>query len=458
MTKWERGVVLGVSVALAAVTSALGQEAAPYALGDSAADLVYTPVTPCRVIDTRLAGGTLAGGTQRSFFVSGTAGFETQGGHVGGCAVPDGTTAVMLNFVAVNAAGAGDLRAWPYGQPVPVASILNYALVPGLNIANGVVVPLCDTTVSACPFHLTVQADVSTTHIIADVLGFMRAVAPQAVTTSLLADGAVSAAKLGNNSVDSLKIVDGSVGAADVNEAEVQLRVGSACAAGSSIRSIAANGTVVCQPDTNSGGTVTSITAGSGLQGGTITGSGTISVDFAGSGSANTAARSDHAHAVTRTKSISAMACIGLGAPAGEASQCSGGFMLRTDGDQLSPCVLNARTTRDTYVCELDLPSGAQITNITAYGYDSVSNGYMEALVWRFLNNSFGASLFSNFGGTWQSSGVAFAGGDVNFPIFNAATPHTVQAGYRYVIGLGLKAPTGGNMWAYGFQVTYIGP
>jgi hypothetical protein len=43
-------------------------------------------------------------------------------------------------------------------------------------------------------------------------------------------------------------------------------------------------------------GTVTSVTAGSGLTGGTITGAGTISVDFGGGGAAATVARSDHDH------------------------------------------------------------------------------------------------------------------------------------------------------------------
>ena len=34
----------------------------PYNLGDTQADLVYTPVTPCRIIDTRRAGGPIGGG------------------------------------------------------------------------------------------------------------------------------------------------------------------------------------------------------------------------------------------------------------------------------------------------------------------------------------------------------------------------------------------------------------
>ena len=60
--------------------------------------------------------------------------------------------------------------------------------------------------------------------------------------------------------------------------AYLQRRVSGSCIVGASIRAIAADGTVVCQADTNSGGTVTSITAGAGLFGGTITSSGTINL------------------------------------------------------------------------------------------------------------------------------------------------------------------------------------
>src|SRR5262245_18527540 len=48
--------------------------------------------------------------------------------------------------------------------------------------------------------------------------------------------------------------------------------------------------------DNDSGGTVTSVTAGAGLLGGPITTTGSLSVAFAGPGTAATAARSDHNH------------------------------------------------------------------------------------------------------------------------------------------------------------------
>jgi hypothetical protein len=50
------------------------------------------------------------------------------------------------------------------------------------------------------------------------------------------------------NSVTTSSIVDGTVGGADVNSAQVQLRVTGACAAGESMQSVAASGAVVCAP------------------------------------------------------------------------------------------------------------------------------------------------------------------------------------------------------------------
>jgi hypothetical protein len=65
-----------------------------------------------------------------------------------------------------------------------------------------------------------------------------------------------------------------------VDPAAVQTRVTGLCAVGSSIRIIDDDGTVVCEPDDNSGGTVTAISAGNGLTGGLITNHGTIAANF----------------------------------------------------------------------------------------------------------------------------------------------------------------------------------
>ena len=145
------------------------------ALGSSTTDLVFVPLAPCRIIDTRLAGGALAAGVPRDFQVAGTTEFGAQGGTLGGCGVPAGlaepnAAAVVVNFIAVGPAGPGNLVAWAYGQPKPLASVINYSNVPGLNIANGVIVPIAGT--NTVPADLRIQADVSGTHVVADVTGY----------------------------------------------------------------------------------------------------------------------------------------------------------------------------------------------------------------------------------------------------------------------------------------------
>ena len=74
-------------------------------------------------------------------------------------------------------------------------------------------------------------------------------IATGGVTSTMIADGTVANADLAANAVNAGNIVDGSVGGADVNTAQVQARVTGTCAAGSSISTIAANGTVTCEAD-----------------------------------------------------------------------------------------------------------------------------------------------------------------------------------------------------------------
>jgi hypothetical protein len=158
-----------------AAASRLQVATAAATLGNPFSDLLFVPLTPCRILDTRvISGGPLAPGQRRDFLVAGTNAFLAQGGNGGGCGVPDGTTeplaaAAVVNFIAVSPQGPGHIIAWAYGQAEPFASIINFAAV-GLNIANGIVIPVDGTT--SQPFDLSVRAGVSATHLVADVMGY----------------------------------------------------------------------------------------------------------------------------------------------------------------------------------------------------------------------------------------------------------------------------------------------
>ncbi len=76
-----------------------------------------------------------------------------------------------------------------------------------------------------------------------------------------------------------------------------QAAITTGCPAGNAIRVVdPSTGAPTCQAVGS--GSVTSVAAGTGLAGGTITTTGTLSVNFAGTGSAASAARSDHSHPV----------------------------------------------------------------------------------------------------------------------------------------------------------------
>ena len=167
------------------------------AVGDTGADLVYTPTAPCRIIDTRLGGGTIAANTTRSFKVAGSTGFTGQGGNASGCGVPVGATSAMINFVAVGPVAPGDLRVTPFGTAMPLASILNWAGgVAGLNLANGLAVALCNPATTTCTSDITVQSDASPIDIVADVQGyFRRTVVPGQAYAYVSSSGSISRSK-----------------------------------------------------------------------------------------------------------------------------------------------------------------------------------------------------------------------------------------------------------------------
>ncbi|MEO6291921.1 MAG: hypothetical protein ABIO88_04795 [Burkholderiaceae bacterium] len=101
------------------------------ALGDLSTDLVFVPVTPCRIFDTRPSqggSGPIAAGGTKDFIVSGTSTYATQGGSATNCGVLDGSNvaAAAINTTVVTPATGGYITAYPLGATLPLAATVNF--------------------------------------------------------------------------------------------------------------------------------------------------------------------------------------------------------------------------------------------------------------------------------------------------------------------------------------------
>jgi hypothetical protein len=128
--------------------------------------LAFSPVVPCRIVDTRITGGAIPPGGLRSYNVRGAV--VSQGGSSSGCPSPAGEPrAVHLNVAAVPVGGQGHLRLFPFNTPTPVAAILNYSTGAG-NMSNAATVKTC----YLCTKDVNVQSFGGTTHVVIDVMGY----------------------------------------------------------------------------------------------------------------------------------------------------------------------------------------------------------------------------------------------------------------------------------------------
>lgn len=149
--------------ALIAPTSPKGK-----ALGDPHRDLVYMPVTPCRIIDTRITGGPIAANGVRDFDLADAVRFSSQGGDAGNCGVGDkgSFAAAAINFTVVGPNMAGYITAYPYLTGRPTTATVNYAAG---DIRNGFTIVRLDQGTSVPEF--TVYS-VAQTHLVADIVGY----------------------------------------------------------------------------------------------------------------------------------------------------------------------------------------------------------------------------------------------------------------------------------------------
>lgn len=144
-------------------------------------ELVYVAVPPCRIVDTRNAGGAIPANENRNFRASGTSGqLAVQGG--GACLDPKAGTgqkplAIVAYVIAVPpgpASQSGVLSAYPSDQPPPPVgsgSTVNFAAQQ--IIGNTTTITLCDPN-GSCPSsgEFAILARNTNQHVVIDVQGY----------------------------------------------------------------------------------------------------------------------------------------------------------------------------------------------------------------------------------------------------------------------------------------------
>lgn len=151
-----------------AISYAAKAEGISAKFGDLTQDLVYTPVAPCRILDTRsTAAGAIAANNTRSFIAINASSFTGQGGSSTNCGTLGlNATAVAINLTAVSPTGAGYATAYPFGTTRPVAASVNYTA--GAIVNNALIVQI-PNPLSSFDFTLYTFAQ---SHYVADIVGY----------------------------------------------------------------------------------------------------------------------------------------------------------------------------------------------------------------------------------------------------------------------------------------------
>ncbi len=156
---------------LARATLGQGSDAAKTVsakFGDLNQDLVYTPIQPCRILDTRFtAVGAIPANTIRSFDAINTSSFAAQGGSTTNCGTLGvSASAVAISLIAVTPAAAGYATAYPFGTAQPGTASMNYA---GGDIVNNALIVQIPNPLAASDFSLYTFAQA---HYVADIVGY----------------------------------------------------------------------------------------------------------------------------------------------------------------------------------------------------------------------------------------------------------------------------------------------
>ena len=141
-----------------------------YRIPASGDDLVFTPLEPCTIYDSRVSKGgpgPFATGEQRDFDVAGAIDLSSQGGPVGGCGIPAwvggffGQTAqaqaLAVNVIAVNPTGLGSVKVWAGQQMIPDEGALLAYTGSDTFVSSAGIVPLRESC-STFPTNFCISA------------------------------------------------------------------------------------------------------------------------------------------------------------------------------------------------------------------------------------------------------------------------------------------------------------
>jgi hypothetical protein len=142
----------------------------PFALGATTSQLVFTPITPCRIADTRGSGartGILLGGVPRTFDLTTDAFLKGQGGSTSCPGLPAFSYyGWSVNATVTGYSTSGYLQAYPFGGSVPATSLVNFG--PALPaIANSGTMTGC----YGCGDDINILVS-APAHVILDVYGY----------------------------------------------------------------------------------------------------------------------------------------------------------------------------------------------------------------------------------------------------------------------------------------------
>jgi hypothetical protein len=178
------GVLLGHNTTDEQVIDAFAKSTSPGGvtialLGSPAADLVYNVLTPCRIFDTRVTGGTILTNETRDFIAYNPGGnFSAQGGSASSdCGVPAYAAAVVVNITDVLPIVNNFITVWPFGETRPTtATILG---VKNGNVSNETVIKITQGGASHFSAFAFGKAD-----LVGDVVGYFSA--PEATALDCL--------------------------------------------------------------------------------------------------------------------------------------------------------------------------------------------------------------------------------------------------------------------------------